>query len=362
MRERLLELVDRLESIAAAQIGRLPAPLQVALTGGRKTIRDGQALAPDVQLILFLRRLLRGPELSELPPAASRERLRREARLHGGRLAEVGGISERVIEGPAGPLRARHYAPDAKGTEPLLVYFHGGGYVVGDLETHDAACRLICQKARVHVLAVDYRLAPESPFPAALDDGRAALRWAFAHAQELGCDPARIAVGGDSAGGNLAAVVSQRAAHDGGPAPAAQLLIYPALDRSHPHASLGAFADGFLLTRADIDWYQLQYAGPHADLFDPRISPLRAKDLSGLPPALIITAGFDPLRDEGEAYARALTDAGSRAELHRFAGLVHGFVNMLGPSPSARLAVAEIAVRLRALLDGLAEKRSGGRA
>jgi acetyl esterase len=232
----------------------------------------------------------------------------------------------------------------------LLVFFHGGGFVFGDLDTHDAPCRMLCRHGSMHVLAIDYRLAPEHPFPAAVEDARAALRWAFAHAAELGADPTRIAVGGDSAGANLAAVTAHLAARDGGPAPTCQMLIYPAVDRTRPYASLALFAEGFLLTRASIAWFHEQYVGARAPLTDPRHAPLHAASFEGLAPALVVTAGFDPLRDEGEAYAAALAAAGVPTLVRRFDALTHGFFSMVGVSTDCRLAVVEIAGATRALL------------
>lgn len=190
--------------------------------------------------------------------------------------------------------------------------------------------------------------APEHPFPAALEDGKAALAWARTHAHGLGADPARIVVGGDSAGGNLSVALSQLAVREGTPPTALQLLLYPALDRSVEWESLQHFAEGFFITRADIDWFYRHYAGTaDGDRSDPRISPLLCRELSGLPPALVITAGFDPLRDEGEAYAAALQASGTPATLRRFDGLVHGFTNMIGVSPVCRAAMVEIASMLR---------------
>ncbi len=230
---------------------------------------------------------------------------------------------------------ARHYAP-AGAPQPLLVYYHGGGFVAGDLDTHDGLCRRICRDADMHVLSVDYRLAPEHPFPAAVDDAMAAFRWAYAHAAALGAMPGKVAVGGDSAGGNLAAVVGQMTAAAGGPAPCAQILLYPPTDRTTTRPSLELFGDGFFLTRADIDWYHLQYTGSTIAQPDPAQNPLCAKDFSGLPPALVVTAGFDPLRDEGEAYADALRQAGVPVILKRFDGLLHGFCSMADHQPGVR--------------------------
>jgi acetyl esterase len=201
------------------------------------------------------------------------------------------------------------------------------------------------------VLAIDYRLAPENPFPAAVEDARAALRWACAHARELGADPRRIGVAGDSAGANLAAVASQLAARDGGPAPVLQLLIYPATDCTRRRRSRELFSEGFFLTGSQMDWFEASYLGSVGDASgrDPRASPLLAEDLSGLPPAMVVTAGFDPLRDEGEDYAEALHAAGTPAMLRRFPGFVHGFIGAAGVSRACRDAVVEIAGATRAM-------------
>jgi acetyl esterase len=201
------------------------------------------------------------------------------------------------------------------------------------------------------VLAVEYRLAPEHPFPAGVEDGRAALKWAHANAKSLGADPKRVGVGGDSAGANLSAVVAQLATIDGGPAPSVQLLVYPAVCRHTAWPSLDLFADGFFLTRASIDWFHHKYSGhlPHGGRPDARIHPLHGDDLRNLPPALVVTAGFDPLRDEGEAYATKLRGAGNDVTVRRFEGLVHGFFNMVGISPVCRDAVVEIAGATRML-------------
>jgi acetyl esterase len=222
--------------------------------------------------------------------------------------------------------------------------------VIGDLDTHDTACRLLAREADAGVLSIDYRLAPEHRFPAAVDDALAAFRWAAANAADLGFDRARVAVAGDSAGGNLAAVVTQLAMRDGGSRPAAQLLAYPVTDLSTKHASYRLFADGFLLTERDMDWFRAHYLPDAASAFDPRASPLLAPDLGGLPPAVVLTCGFDVLRDEGEAYARRLEEAGVRVALRRNAGLIHGFCNAVGVSPLSRTAMIEGVRLLRELL------------
>jgi acetyl esterase len=233
------------------------------------------------------------------------------------------------------------------------VNFHGGGWVSGDLRHAEWWCSSIAARARVVVISVDYRLAPEHPFPAAVEDARTAFRWAVEHASDLGADPARVGVAGDSAGGNLAAVVSQLAAHDGGRAPAAQALIYPATDFTSRRRSRQLFGDGFLLTTTEMDWFEANYFGARRDrMTDPRASPLLAADLSGLAPALVVTAAFDPLRDEGEDYASALRAAGTPVVLRRFPGFIHAFIGAIGVSRTCREAVIEIAGATRAMLEG----------
>ena len=312
---------------------------------------DGQTLEPEIQLSLSLLERLGAPPLQTLSPTGAREEYRRRVEVSNGAPAPVGAVEDLTIRGAAGPLAARHYVPDEPaGPRPLIVYYHGGGFVVGDLDTHDAPCRLLCRHAGAHVLSVDYRLAPEHPFPAAADDGRAALRWAIEHAKYLGADPSRVAVAGDSAGGNVAAVAAWQASRDGGPAPALQVLLYPTTDAVERTRSQELFGGGFLLTTELMEWFAAQYAA-HADPHDPRLSVLRAPGLDKVPPALVVTAGFDPLRDEGEAFAGALRAAGvSPVVLRRFPGLIHGFCNATGASRVSREAFLEVAGATRALL------------
>ena len=312
---------------------------------------DGQTLEPELQLTLSLLERRGAPPLESLPPAEAREVYRRQVAVSNGPPPPVGAVRDLTIDGAAGRLPARHYSPDEPGgPHPLVVFFHGGGFVLGDLDTHDAPCRLLCRHAGAHVLSVDYRLAPEHPFPAAVEDGRAALLWAFAHAAELGADPSRVAVAGDSAGGNIAAVVAWQATRDGGPAPVLQVLLYPATDMTQRSRSHELFGGGFLLTRELMDWFAAQYVAG-ADPADPRLSVLRADDLGNVAPALVVTAGFDPLRDEGEAYVQALRAAGvAPVVLRRFPGLIHGFCNATGTSPVSREALIEVAGATRALL------------
>jgi len=326
--------------------------LQQLLAGGRPQVVDGQTLDPHLHLLTVLRRLRRVPGLVEPDYRTGRARFRREMRALAGPVEPVGRVHDFTIDGPGGAIAVRHYVPEAPPTRPLLVYLHGGGFVIGDLDTHDQCCRIICREARIHVLAVDYRLAPEHPFPAAVDDATAALHWARAHAASLGADPARVALGGDSAGGNLTAVVSA-AERDRGAPPFVQLLIYPVVDAAtdlRPSAAL--FGEGYFLSNADRAAFSRHYLGARPpSAIDPRLAPLRARDFGGLPPSLVVTAGFDTLRDEGEEYAAALDAAGVDVRLRRFASLGHGFVNMTGITPSAREAMIQIGCELRALLD-----------
>ena len=258
------------------------------------------------------------------------------------------------VELPGG-TPARIYLPEVDGPAPTVVFFHGGGFVIGDLETHDDHARLLCAEVGAAVLSVDYRLAPEHRWPAGLEDCLAATRWAAEHVDELGGDADRIAVAGDSAGGNLSAAVCM-ALRDSGPRLAAQLLLYPAVDfvEASEHPSREQNATGYLLTSDDMAWFGENYVPEGADRRDPRLSVLHAPDLSGLPPAVVATAEYDPLRDEGEAYADALEKAGVRVIRHLYPGLIHGFFG-LGPlSPAAAAANRELCADLRGLLDGAA--------
>jgi acetyl esterase len=337
--------------VAAAEAGTLraamaaPAPLR-RLIAGRPVMLDGQTLAPDLQVMLRLQALAR-PRDEDVPIARLRENMRGETALVGGN-QKVGEIRDLKVAGRP----ARHYLPSAPvgaGPGPLLVYFHGGGWIEGDLDTHDAPCRVLAERSGVPVLALTYRLAPEHPFPAAHDDADEGYRWVVDHAAELGADPQRLAVGGDSAGGNLAASVALAAARDGVPL-AWQLLLYPPTDLERDTQSLRLFGEGFYLDRRFMDRANACYTPRPEDLRDPRASILFADIPAGLAPAYVVTSGFDPLRDEGEAYARRLCDAGVTVELQRCTGQIHGFVNIVGVGSSSRAVVDGIADRLRAAL------------
>ncbi|UMG91099.1 alpha/beta hydrolase [Nocardioides sp. TF02-7] len=330
----------------------MSAPAKVQrLIAGRPVVKDGQTLAPDLQVLLRLQSLVR-PRDEEVPFDELRVRLREESPLVGG-VQPIGATRDLVVAGRP----ARHYLPTrpavTDGPGPLLVFVHGGGFVEGDLDTHDAPCRVLAEQTGVPVLAITYRLAPEHRFPAAHDDAYEGFRWVVDHAAELGADPQRLAVGGDSAGANLAANIALAAARDGVPL-RWQLLVYPVADGSHDTASMRLFGEGFYLTRTFIDRVDVTYPRTPDDLADPRISLVRAELPDGLPdalaPAYVVTAGFDPLRDEGEAYARGLADAGATVELRRFTDQIHGFLNIVGTGRTSRAAVLEIAGRMRSAL------------
>jgi len=270
------------------------------------------------------------PPYHQLAPKDARQMFRETRPASTPPAPQIGAVRDVLTEGAqAIPLRV--YRPPGVSDSrrlPVLVYFHGGGWVIGDLETHDVLCRQLTAEAGISVIAVDYRLAPEHKFPAAADDAWAATRWIAAHAAELGVDADRLAVGGDSAGGNLAAVVALLAREAGGPRIALQILLYPVTDLVSESQSYADLADGYMLTRDSMRWFRAQYLAKEQDAADWRVSPLRAPSLAGLPPALVVTAGYDPLRDEGEAYARRLREAGVSVDAVSFGGMIHGFVPM----------------------------------
>lgn len=340
-----MKIVERLETLTLGTVLALPERIQRVLAG-RPVVLDGQTLATETQLMLRLQRLVREPAAETLPISQGRRALNRQSMLVGGS-QPIGRVRDEVIAG----LPARYYEPtDASDDGPLLVFFHGGGFVYGDLDSHDAVCRFLAERAGVRIIAVDYRLAPEARFPAAYDDCVNAYAEILKRTDEWQVDADRIAVGGDSAGGNLATVVAIEAARKGWPC-AFQLLVYPLTDVAGTTKSRVLFADGFYLTQRFIDVANESYVPDPAQRDDPRVSPINAELPAGLAPALVVTAGFDPLRDEGEAYAERLRDAGVEVRHVRYPGLIHGFFNMVGVGRSARAAVVEIADALR---EGLA--------
>ena len=265
----------------------------------------------------------------------------------GMRARRVTRVEDRAIPGPGGPIPVRIYTPPLPGALPALVFFHGGGFVVGDLDVADFRCRMLTDWVGCVVVSVDYRMAPEHIFPAAAEDCYAATAWVATNAAALAVDPARIAVGGDSAGGNLAAVVALMARDEGTPALAFQYLAYPVTDTDFETASYRDNAEGYGLSLAQMRWYWDQYVPDPEQRNNPLAAPLRAESLGGLPPALVVTAEFDPLRDEGEAYAKRLAGAGVKVELRRYDGLIHGFFGQTAEFAAARIAFNDSVAALR---------------
>ncbi|HUT92729.1 MAG TPA: alpha/beta hydrolase [Thermoguttaceae bacterium] len=302
----------------------------------------------DPQVRAFLDELdkLGLPPLHELPPSKARAMTAADADAFGPpeRVAET---HDRTIPGPNGEIPIRIYVPDGDGPFPVFVYFHGGGWVIGSIATHDSTCRQIANAAGSMVVSVDYRLAPEHKYPAAADDAYAATEWVFNRAEHLGADPRRVAVGGDSAGGNLAAAVCLMARDRASFRPVLQALIYPIVDYNLNTPSYLENAEGYVLTRATMEWFWECYLEREEDGSNPYASPLRAEDLSGLPAALVITAEYDPLRDEGEAYAARLRDAGVPVTQTRYDGMVHAFFRRTALFDKAKVAMQEVADALK---------------
>jgi len=291
-----------------------------------------------------------GPPLEQLPLA--------EARKVPLGLIEFGGLEEsmaevqnRTVRGPSGPIPVRVYRPVKKETLPALMFFHGGGFVICNLDTHDRLCRSIAKASGCAVISVDYRLAPEHKYPAAVDDAFAATQYLAEHAAEFGIDPNGIAVGGDSAGGNLAAVVSLLARDRGGPKLKFQLLIYPLVDFNDQSPSMQQFGQGdHFLSMEGMDWFKKSYLPSAEAAREPSASPINATDFRGLPPAMVITAECDPLRDQGEAYARKLEAAGVPVELKRYAGMIHPFLSLAGIIDAGKTAIADAAAAVKGAL------------
>ena len=310
------------------------------------------ALDPNAKKILDMLATAGVAKASGFSAQQMRDGFHRMAMLVDDRQAPVGKIVDGQIPGPAGPLRTRSYFPQGTVAEqmPGLVYFHGGGGIFGSIDTHEGLCRMLANESGCMVIAVGYRQAPEHKFPAALDDCYAATVWVFEHALQLGLDPKRIAVGGDSAGGSLAAVVCQQAKEHKGPQIALQVLLCPFLDLDADTTSSRSFDQGYFLNKATIAWMVSLYCTPDVDRSDPRLSPLRAKDVSGLPQTHIHTAEYDPLRDEGEAYARRLESAGVSVRYTCHMGMIHHFFGMAGVIPYARVAMKTVGAAIRQAL------------
>jgi acetyl esterase/lipase len=324
----------------------LPTPILRMLAGGGVVFQGGRTLDPRLQFLANAGRA--APPMASLTPEAARAGSAQAlAAVAGPREAGVQ-VEALSIDGPNGPIPLRAYRPPEQDpAAPLMVFAHFGGGVIGDLDTCDAFCSILAKGARCAVLSVDYRLAPEHRFPVGLEDVLAAYRWAREHSARFGAPEGKVAIGGDSMGGNFAAVLAQEMKRTGEPQPALQLLIYPAVDVASETQSMTTYADAYPLSRATMEWFMGHYLGPNADPADPRVSPIRTEDLSGLAPALVITAGFDPLVDQGEAYAKRLRNAGAPVVYRCYDSLAHAFTAFTGVVPAADTACREIAGLMR---------------
>ncbi len=303
-------------------------------------------LDPQIQAYLDQMAAMNMPPIHTLTPEQVRMGIAMQLAMENIEPEQVARVENRTIPGPAGEIPVRIYTPQGNGPFPALVFFHGGGWVICNLDTHDGICRSLANGAGCVVVSVDYRLAPEHKFPAAPEDCYAATQWVAQNAAELNVDASHIAIGGDSAGGNLTAVVAQMARDRGGPHLVFQLLIYPATDFRMNTVSIEENATGYFLTKDDMIWFTNHYLNSEEDKTNPLASPLLASDLSGLPPALIITAQYDPLRDEGELYGQKLREAGVPVTISRYEGVIHGFFGSI-PSDRGKQAEAEASAALR---------------
>ena len=307
------------------------------------------ALDPDMKALLDQMAAAKVPAFHQLTPVAARDQMAR--RTATGDPVAVASVLNRTIPGPGGDIPIRIYTPSGSGPFGVFVYFHGGGWVVGSLDMTDQPCRMITNAAGCVTVSVDYRLAPEHKFPAGPEDCFAATKWVMENAAALGCDASRIAVGGTSAGATLATTTALMARDRGGPKIAFQLLVYPATRRELDTPSQKQFSeDGYILSRADMEWFWGHYLASDADAANPYACPARAKSLAGLPPALVMTAEYDPLRDEGEAYAARLREECVATVMKRYDGVTHGFFGMPTFLEKSRIAIAEASTALRAAI------------
>jgi len=324
----------------------LPSPILRAMSGGGVVYKGGRTLDPRFQFFAHAAKKL--PPMTSLSPAEAVAGSAKGLAAVQGPL-EPGVRTESLsVEGPNGPIPCRAYRPENQDSSaPLIVYAHMGGGVIGDLDTCHAFCSILARIVRTAVISVDYRLAPDHKFPAGLEDVLAAYRWARDNTARFGAAPAPPAIGGDSMGGNFAAIVAQEMKRKGEPRPAAQILIYPAVDVASETPSMTTYADAYPLTRATMDWFMGHYMSADADPADPRLSPDRTEDVTGLAPAVIATAGFDPLTDQGEAYAKRLKAAGVPVLYRCYDSLAHAFTAFTGAIPAADAACREIAGLVR---------------
>lgn len=340
-----MAIPDSIGGPVARWLLNIKEPLLRRLAGAPLHNDDGAILDTHLRALITLEAMARRPPQESLPVSEARAQMRSSVLLVEEPAPSLFQIRDDSIRAS---LPIRIYIPrHAPEPLPVVTFFHGGGFLLGDLDTHDVACRRLSRDADCIVVAVDYRRGPEHRFPAAVDDAWAGFHWTLDNAPSFGGDPARVGVVGDSAGGNLAAAVCLLARDAGGPSPIFQLLVYPALDFYRRAESHRRFGQGFLLSSSTIDWYSANYAD-RSDWDDMRASPLLAKDVSGVAPAYVVTAGFDPLRDEGRAYAARLREAGVEARHHEESTLTHGFFNMAGVIPAARVAGQSIARELHA--------------
>lgn len=308
-------------------------------------------LDPQMKALLDQAAAAGGKPFHDMAPTEARAAIDTMFAAFRGTPRPINKVEDRKIPGPGGQIPVRVYTPAGAGPFGALVFFHGGGWVIGNIETHDVTCRDLADGSGCVTISVDYRLAPEHKFPAAPEDCYAATKWVADNARSLNIDANRIAVGGDSAGGNLAAVVSQMARDRGGPKLGFQLLVYPATDCANETPSQREFSqDGYILSRADMDWFYGHYLNSLGDKTNPLVSPALAKSLANLPPAYVITAEVDPLRDEGEAYGAALSKAGVRVKSKRYNGVCHGFFSMGSLLDAGKRAVADSCEELRAAI------------
>ncbi len=322
------------------------------MAGARESAAE-PAIDPEAASYLKWLGSLRLPSLAEQGAAEARRSNRMRAPMLAGEPEPIERIEDIDVPGPGGPIACRIYAASSGGPLPALLYLHGGGWVVGDIDSHDSVCRGLARRAGCLVLSVDYRLAPEHRFPAALEDAWAAMSWLHDNAAGIGADPGRLAVGGDSSGGNLAAVLARWSRDRGGPRPAAQVLIYPVIDIDLDTPSYRTVGTGYGLTRESMRWYWEQYLSDPRDGASPDASPLRATDLSNLAPALVITCELDPLMSEGTAYAAVLGSAGVPVEHIHEPDMIHGYIRMAGVISRARKSWDDCARFLRRELQGL---------
>jgi acetyl esterase/lipase len=329
----------------------LPTPILRLMSGGASVYQGGRTLDPRLQFLAAQAR--NAPPMTTLTPEEARRANAQAVAAMSGE-PEPGVHTEYVaIEGPGGSIAARAYRPEVQdAAAPLMIFAHMGGGVIGDLETCHTFCTILASVAQAPVLSVDYRLAPEHRFPAGLDDVMAAYRFGRENAARFGAPAGAVAIGGDSMGGAFAAAICQELKRAGEPQPALQLLIYPCVDVASETASMSTYADAFPLSRSLMAWFMGHYLGPGDDPADPRLSPLRSRDLAGLAPAVVVTAGFDPLVDQGEAYARALKAAGVPLTYRCYDALAHAFTAFTGAAPAADAACREIARLVRERLEG----------